>query len=895
MQSNIKYIKNAYSKNGTPFIDTTLEAMLNHCLDLPVNGKKGQYGAFFIYDSNALGEHDEYDTTSTGIILLDLDHLSKDTAKDIYDKFDDLCNIWPSLLAIQFSSSYYIGEEAGLHIYIKSERLNKIEHNKHAQICYAIFCELLVEKFNIDVKKNIDFHNANLYQRFNMFYSTFKYNNYALEFNLNVLKFDDLEKLVVKYDLSLDQSITDVITPVLSNVKIGSSVKKLKIDRNYKIGPYTGNDIRFRISIIADKLFGDNARNFCDNFFYYDNGKSIYTHYPAGNTINPLIYKWLVKNQYIIEDSQKFIEYWISEYSEEIKNKIKKHRQLEITAPTGAGKTTLINEELARHFNSVVIVPFNVTNRLYDNLFEVNSNYNGEITDKKPLVMVWDQAVKHWSKIKDRHIIIDESHTLFLDREYRDAAIKLILNIRNDNAWVTLVSATPVGNIFGHEYEKIVYYKKRDIINLNIKTSSSIEWSQYNYIKKCLDNNWYDKIVLFDDNTAKKIYEQFIIEGYANDISYIRKETMYTQDFIDLREKEMLTKRLTICTCLAFNGLNFKNKGENILVVGSIRLGDTLAASIIQQVGRIRFSKVTGLYFYNPERLYSDDIDEKESRAIEYNKMTVNGCPDTLLGYDRRYLDTDYTNAKREIEGYKEEHSTIEKIIIEIGETGYMTGRVEKKLKDKNKIKMTLAIKRKESEELKNDIINGNFEYTEYEDGYKKQWASDIRHIVYNEFYEGITLDSFASIFNNTSRNKLVETTILNIKEAIRIIQIDNSEFEKVYNNRNMYMSMLSNEIDRKKFISNLRKARNIREQYGNKIIFKKSSIILDGFINDVIEYERQRQENEREGNIKGGKKTKKIMDTKTGIIYDSCEECAKSIGHHINYISKHKDRFVKI
>ena len=65
MQSNVKYIKNSYYKNGTPFIDTTLEAMLNHCLDLPINGKKGQYGSFFIYDSTALGEHDEYDTTST--------------------------------------------------------------------------------------------------------------------------------------------------------------------------------------------------------------------------------------------------------------------------------------------------------------------------------------------------------------------------------------------------------------------------------------------------------------------------------------------------------------------------------------------------------------------------------------------------------------------------------------------------------------------------------------------------------------------------------------------------------------------------------------------------------------------------------------------------------------
>ena len=43
------------------------------------------------------------------------------------------------------------------------------------------------------------------------------------------------------------------------------------------------------------------------------------------------------------------------------------------------------------------------------------------------------------------------------------------------------------------------------------------------------------------------------------------------------------------------------------------------------------------------------------------------------------------------------------------------------------------------------------------------------------------------------------------------------------------------------------------------------------------------------------GKKCKRIKDLEDGTIYDSCSECTKAIGRNITYISKHKDRFVKV
>jgi hypothetical protein len=40
---------------------------------------------------------------------------------------------------------------------------------------------------------------------------------------------------------------------------------------------------------------------------------------------------------------------------------------------------------------------------------------------------------------------------------------------------------------------------------------------------------------------------------------------------------------------------------------------------------------------------------------------------------------------------------------------------------------------------------------------------------------------------------------------------------------------------------------------------------------------------------------TKKIKDLETGIVYESAKECAEAISKSSSFISKHKDRFIKI
>lgn len=898
MKHKLNYVQNSYSKSGTNFIHTTLEDILYHCLQLPKNGEKGKYGSIFIYDAEQLGMHKDNET-STGIILVDIDNISKETAEKIYGAFNLLADRFPCLLAIQYSSSYYINpNKNGLHIYIKSAKLNKDEYSKQAQICLATLAQLIKTNLDIDLlslgDNVLDFHNTNLYQRFNLFYSEFKYNDFAKEFDLNIISFEDLERLVVKYGLKLDNTVTRTIAVASQNMKIGERNGKVCVDRKLCIGPYRGNDIRFRISIIADKLFGDNAKYFCDKFFYYENNKSIYVHYPAGNTENPLIKKWLIENGFITENNDREIKEWLSEYKDEIIEEVRSNERLEIIAPTGCGKTTLINDCLAKELNAVVIVPFNVTNRLYDSLIEVNANYGGKVPEKKPIVMIWDQAIKHWESIKDRQIIVDEAHTLFFDRNYRDAAIKLINKLVD--AKVTFITATPAGEAELFKAKTIKYYKKRNIINLNIKATQNIEWAQYNYIKKCLDNNWYDRIVLLDDSSAKKLWEKFNIEGYGADICYIRADQKDSQDFIDLRENEILRKKLTICTCIAYNGLNFKNKKEKILVIGSIKQGQTTSCEMIQQIGRIRESNVHGLYFFNPEKYYVEDIEERELKANEYNMLVASGCPDTFLSYDRKYLNDDYVEAMKNIREYTLKHSTLDKIIEELGATGYISGKVDDKTTSDKMMKMTLEIKRKESNQMKNDIIEGLFMDKNYEEEdclYKKEWAKNIHYLISSPQYRGIDLNFFIDMIQNGHKNNLIETIIGSIKEKIRIVQVDEMQYLEYVNNRQLYAAMISNRIDKRDFLKQCKKIDEIRSKYKDVIYVDNGILVLNQMTMDIITEEAERQEKAKE--VMADKKTKRIKDIETGIVYDSVQDCADNVGVNRSYISKHKDRFIKI
>ena len=142
----------------------------------------------FVYDKEEMGYSN--DSLSTGVIVIDYDWISKETADSIFDGFNDLCYYMPSLYAIQYSSSYFINpKKNGLHIYIKTGILNKYEFEFQATLAIHYLAALINKFLGIDLRKEnenekvIDTHNCKMSQRVNLFYSPFWYNRYAVEFN----------------------------------------------------------------------------------------------------------------------------------------------------------------------------------------------------------------------------------------------------------------------------------------------------------------------------------------------------------------------------------------------------------------------------------------------------------------------------------------------------------------------------------------------------------------------------------------------------------------------------------------------------------------------------------------------------------------------------------------
>ena len=912
MREYVRFTKNFYCSNGTLLEKHDLLEILSVCCQIDKNAKKGSYGALFVYDSDILGEHEE-DLLSTGIILCDIDWITKEQADIIYNNFDKLCEKFSPLLAIQYSASYYNEQSTknGLHFFVKSYPINKMQYETTSKICLAIISELILKVLNIDLleyqKKTqeivLDLHNTSMYQRFGLFYSVYKYNEDAEEYDDRLISLDTLIYLQQKYNIKFEEETPDNTIYFggqdINGYSWHKKDKKLKIDRYFNLGKdLKGNDIRWRISLIADKLFGEKAKEFCDANFYCKEG-SIYHHWSQGSSasVNPVVLKWLEENNYIYKKEDLTIREWIQEYHTFIKKRIESNprKSILIKAPTCSGKTYYVNNLLAKELNAVVVSPFNTNLHLYDKCFYVDSRFKGNIPKSKPVSIIWDQFIKRQHEFTDRYVIIDESHTLFFDREYRDSAIKMIEYLRRKNNKTICISATPAGEKELLGLEEISFSKKKDAIEVVIfKNLSNHELYIFNYIKKCLDNRFYDYIVFFSDRLAKKVYENFVLRGYGDYISYLRSSTKDCEDFVNIREKEMIDKPLTITTCIAYNGLNFKNKDKKVLMIGEIESNKTSSNEIIQQLGRFRFSKVKGIYTYveKPE----EDIDEKENKAKEMLGLYSKGVDDLFLQYDKRYLNKEWVSIKKEIAEYNHRKSNLDTIIEELSQTGYINGKVIDK-EGEDEYHLSLEIKRLESDMMKEDIKNDNFLNKEYKGDYSRKWAEEINHIISNPIYQGITIENFKAIIESSTKNKLIDTIIDDIKETIKVVSLSDDEYWKVVNNQNKLKEMLSNDIYRREFIKRVKRVINIREKYKDKIEIEEKEIVLNDMINDIIssEYEKA-QSSLSDGGKKGAiKRQKKVKDLLTGKIYDSVTDCANDIKHNITYISKHKNRFINL
>lgn len=907
--------KVGHEKSGTLLEKHDLKEIILACsLDkyAKKDDPKHTNGAIFPYISSAVGKQYFTDETKTGgVIFIDIDQLSKKDAESIFNSFNSLLTYVPSIYGLQYSSSYYLKDDSvGLHMYVVSDELNEQDYRYSAGIVYAMIARaiLLVTGIDLRVDGKLDTHNCEMTQRFYLHYSECKLNDdwYSV-FNANDVDDRTIRELKKEYPDVISEKRVYIKQNITADDMYSTNTTKTRvcIDRNFHIGNMSGNDIRWRISRIAQAVFGEGAKEWCDRYFYCEGNNSIYTKQNSTDSLSGIVKEWLQKNGYLTNTKPHHIKYGehISKYHDEILQYIKDNRHCEIVAPTGTGKTTLINgikdysfdlfcedvnagRSLAHELNAVVIVPFNVTNKLYDNMVEVSSESGNKVPADMPVVMIWDQALLHWEAIKDRQMIIDEAHCLFFDRTYRDVAVELMERLKRDNCRYALMSATPAGEVAELGCNVMKFTSDRDSIHTEIINVDHIDKAQYNMIKKMLDYNYFDHIVLFDDMTAKKIYEQLYCDGnYIDDIAYIRADTKESPEFKELRDKELLTKKLTICTCVAFNGLNFKNKGEKILVITSMYDGNTTANEIIQEAGRIRNSQVY-LKIMTDGKGYGDDglADRIEKAEIIHSAEKMYDIPEGLIGYENRLTDKDVQHSLLAINDYIRLNTGIDNIIKQLNDTGYFiicirdvaTEDIEKRGN-----RMSLALKKRESDSFIDDMMNDKMLDLDYMSNYKKSWQNKIAYMIDNDTYVGVTLDTFKKLCSNVDKKTLISTIIDKVSKAVKIALLSDTAWDNYANNVDKVKLMLNGRtVDIKKISKSYKDNKAIRDKYKDMINVAPNANVFDvtEIVEDVIAWEHEQYVTAcKKKSDYAGRKGRVIMID--GIEYDSVKDAIVRTG----------------
>ena len=708
---------------------------------------------------------------------------------------------------------------------------------------------------------------------------------------------------------------------------------------------FAGSNMRWMLVCFAKNMFQDDdkAKQWCDKHFIDKFKHSIWMQRTkAIYGIKQRLIDWLIAEKLIAVDiestsvdiTQSVQEaqsvycikqgHYISEFYDVITQHIDKYQRVCIQAPTGVGKTTIINGfeaattrtddllsveksgiiGIAKQYNADVVVPFNANNYLYNNLHEVSS-MNGEKYDKtKCNVMVIDQYLKHFEESDNKPVIIDESHILYMDRTYRDAVARLMVKLKQSAKKIICISATPTGEIEELHLVPLKFTNERDNINVTFVETDNIFQAEWNIIRSYMNSDKYDRIIVLDNRNNMKIAEEcYFVPEYIGNYTVIRKETIeepknpFHNDYIQFKKNELLNKKLTLCTCVAYNGINFKNDDEKVLVLCSFQEGDTLSSELIQIIGRVRKSIVDCLVFHDSNyHSEATELSEQIDNAIKYESyVQQNQVKDEFLSYNRRLLDKDIREALIRIDNYKKDNAILDKVKKELLETGYIT-LFSSKYSTNTKKRANLKKKAAESQYFLQLLRDNTIDLEKLpvtnekgeESNYMTQWRKDVLFLVSN--YEGITREFILELTDNSKKDKLIETTLEYLKDVCRICTISEQDYIH-YNNCMPYLINMykDNSLELKRISYNHNRICNMYDTWKSKISEKRNIGVVDELMLEFIKNEVKIQYAEyiekcTEGGTKG-RAYKKISDGTN--IYDSVSDCAKKYNVPSSTISK--------
>lgn len=582
-----------------------------------------------------------------------------------FKSWDKVVRYLPNLICAQPSFSgklhliLYIGEQptladwtaaCELNTYYAASQIEKVIGIDYSQV------------FDEAGKAALDVHNLLHSQALFVSKHPFVYNTNEVQY----VDIPDKEELLNRYrPILCVNKKGEYMFQDMCDVTAVKGEGKWRIDRNNRIGQSAYVDRYLIVSYYMTKWQADTdtvLTRLAEEFDDYTIQEMKKGNYGAKYSIPAVISAWCDSHLF----QPKAITLGEGEYinSDVVWDSWQNTDKLTVLAPTGAGKTVMINNLAKRFNNCLVVVPMNATAGLYGDLNFFGTDGNRYLIDGGNCV-IWDQLysteVQQYMRTRTvEAIIVDECHSIVFD-DYRTVTHEVVDFLTQFDKKLLLVTATDVPAFTDKLTDsKLMFTRPNKNISITIEPTTTIVnriWNIYN-------TNYNKKFVVFSDRYNKSVYEFFEKKGII-----CRNYRAYQEQFTDvklLQKTELLDSRVSLCTKACYCGLNIKNEEDIEVVVvyeqtywqtlmqiiGRFRKANSVTVHILDSVG---FDSIPnfGMEIENTIQKYEDDTLITNDflvaiRAQLDNEIGIHKLEGWLRGNDYKVQKLDFTKYEQD-------------------------------------------------------------------------------------------------------------------------------------------------------------------------------------------------------------------------------------------------------
>ncbi|OON99163.1 MAG: hypothetical protein ATN35_02085 [Epulopiscium sp. Nele67-Bin004] len=332
---------------------------------------------------------------------------------------------------------------------------------------------------------------------------------------------------------------------------------------------------------------------------------------------NYTIDKYITENQELITDLTECLK--------------RKNKTL-LNAPLGAGKTTLIFENILKHClendlmlvvctpNVSMINQFELTmsnKELYTVYDKSEQDKAQEKYNKQPIMMSTPDSIhKAIANVSKFILVVDEAHELYTTSSYRDKFINILESEEHADA-VLYVTAT-ANNLVLDNIQNVLTVTAKNKLQTNL-TIREAKTRSLTYVQQQIEyykNSKYDKIVYYSNQSKEEnevLAENLQKKGYT--VVTLNSEKKTSDAYKKITAGKLPDQEIVIHTGIMQAGVNINNDNLKICLLIDMSFGSCPTAETVEQlVGRYR-QNVEDTILLKFKRKIDDNTQSYEDKA----------------------------------------------------------------------------------------------------------------------------------------------------------------------------------------------------------------------------------------------------------------------------------------